>query len=61
MMREAYRFSETHMIAAVERIDKRTFRKDMLRLYRGDHCKACFYCDGDTEFAKEIPAGEQLS
>ena len=42
-------------------VDKRTFRKDMLRLYHGDHCKACFYCDGDTEFAKEIPAGEQLS
>lgn len=41
--------------------DKKDFRAEILRLYRGAHSKACFYCDGDTEFAKEIPAGEQLT
>ena len=41
--------------------DKRAFRRQMLRLYDGGYSKACWYCDGDTEFAKEIPAGEQLS
>lgn len=41
--------------------DKEVFRKKMTLLYNGGHGKACWYCDGDTEFAKEIPAGEQLS
>ena len=41
--------------------DKEVFRKEMTLLYNGGHGKACWYCDGDTEFAKEIPAGEQLS
>ena len=40
--------------------DKRTLRRDILRIYNGEHCKACFYCDGDTDFAEEIPAGKQL-
>ena len=41
--------------------DKEVFRKEMTLLYNGGHGKACWYCDGDTELAKEIPAGEQLS
>ena len=40
--------------------DKRIFRKELLNMYNGLHCKACWYCDGDTEFAEEIPAGEQM-
>ena len=43
------------------KVNKREFRSELLRLYKGKYSKACFYCDGNTKFAKEIPAGEQLS
>lgn len=41
--------------------ERKILRKELVQLFGGKHNKACFYCDGDTEFAKEIPAGEQLS
>ncbi len=40
--------------------EKKEFRRELTGLYNGKHCKACFFCDGDTAFAKEITAGEQL-
>lgn len=41
-------------------LDKRSFHKAVKEMYQGDYCEACKYCDGDTKFAKEIIAGEQM-
>lgn len=42
-------------------LNKNFLRKEFFNLYEGVHCKACWYCNGDTKLAKEISAGEQLS
>ena len=40
-------------------LDKKKFRREIRSLYSGKKCEECFYCDGDTHFACEVPAGEQ--
>ncbi len=34
-------------------------KTELKRLYSGKYSKACSYCDGDTQYAIEIVAGEQ--
>lgn len=40
-------------------LPKKQFRKQLKRLYLGYYSNACYYCDGDSKYAKDVSAGEQ--
>ncbi len=39
---------------------KKEFQREMVKLYNSQNINACWYCDGDTQFSQEIPAGLQI-
>lgn len=40
-------------------LPKKQFRKQLKRLYLGYYSNACYYCDGNSKYAKDVSAGEQ--
>ena len=40
-------------------LPKKQFRKQFKSLYFGYYSNACYYCDGNSKYAKDVSAGEQ--
>lgn len=40
-------------------LPEKKLKTELKKLYSGKYSEACTYCDGDTQYAKEIVAGEQ--
>ena len=40
-------------------LPKKQFIKQLKRLYLGYYSNACYYCDGDSKYAKDVSEGEQ--